>query len=310
MSNAIPVFGDNIMRISILFIMLLASLFITGSSFAAGGPLQLKYVHSVYADAKETGLKHPEGVGCTDEYFIVADTGNNRLVKYTFQKNVANAVDLEMLISSPLAVQINSKGEIYALDGKDKRIVIFNPDGTEKGKLAPKGSPFAGQPVPRSFKIGQDDKIYILDISDGVVLILDPEGNYLRHVSFPEKAGFFSDLAVDGKGTVFLVDSTKVAVYAAAPDADKFSPRSEGMKEFANFPTNIAIDNNNFIFLVDKHGGDLVILNPSGSFLGHKFGFGWKESMFYYPSQMCISKEGNAFIADSGNSRIQIFISE
>ncbi len=179
------------MRIPILFIMLLAGLFFTGSSFAAGGPLQLKYVHSVYDDGKETGLKQPQGVGCTDEYFVVADTGNNRLVKYTFQKNVAKAVDLEMVISSPLAVQINSKGEIYALDGKDRRIVIFNPDGTEKGKLAAKGSPFAGQPVPRSFKIGQDDKIYILDISDGVVLILDPEGNYLRHISLSREGRFF-----------------------------------------------------------------------------------------------------------------------
>ncbi len=82
------------------------------------------------------------------------------------------------------------------------------------------------------------------------------------------------------------------------------------MKEYANFPTNIALDQNNFIFLVDKHGGDLVILNPSGSFLGQKFGFGRKEAQFYYPSQMCISKEGNVFIADSGNSRIQIFVSE
>lgn len=298
------------MRISILFIMLLASLLFTGSSFAAGGPLQLKYVYSVYDDENETGLKHPQGVGCTDEYFIVADTGNNRLVKYMFQKNVAKAVDLEMTISSPLAVQVNSKGEIYALDGKDRRIVIFNPDGTEKGNLAPKGSPVSRQMVPRSFKIGQDDKIYILDLSDGIVLILDPEGKYLRHVSFPEQAGFFSDLAVDGKGTVFLLDSTRVAVYAAAPDEDQFSPRSAGTKEYANFPTNIAVDQNNFILLVDKHGGNLVILNPSGSFLGHKFGFGWKESQFYYPSQLCISKQGKVFIADSGNSRIQIFVSE
>ena len=298
------------MRISILFILLLASLLITGSSFAASGPLQLKYVHSVYDDEKETGLKHPAGVGCTDEYFIVADTGNNRLVKYTFQKNVAKVVDLEMEISSPLAVQINSKGDIYALGGRDRRIVIFNPDGTEKGKLAAKGSPVARQMVPRSFKIGQDDKIYILDISEGVVLILDPAGNYLRHVAFPEQAGFFSDLAVDALGTVFLLDSTKVAVYAAAPDAEQFSLRSTGTKEYANFPTNIAVDSNNFIFLVDQHGGNLVILNPSGSFLGHKFGFGWKETQFYYPSQLCISKAGNVFIADSGNSRIQIFVSQ
>lgn len=304
-----PVFGGSLMRISVLFIIVSCSFLSVASSFAAG-PLTLKFVQSVYDDGKETGLKHPEGVACTDEYFIVADTGNNRLVKFTFTDKVAKAVESEMPVISPLAAQVNSKGEIYVIEGKDRRIKIFNADGTEKGNLSPKGSPVARKMVPRSFKIDQNDKIYILDISDGVVLILDPDGNYLRHVPFPEQAGFFSDLAVDTKGTVFLVDSTEVNVYAAAPDGDQFTLLSKGIKEYANFPTNIALDKSGIIYLVDKHGGNLVMLNPDGSFLGHKFGYGWKESQFYYPTQLCISAAGSFFIADRGNSRVQVFISE
>lgn len=297
------------MRISVLFLIVSCSLLSAVHSFAAG-PLKMKFVQAVYDDGKEGGLKYPEGVACTDEYFIVADTGNNRLVKYMFTDKVAKAAEPEMPIISPLAAQVNSKGEIYALDGKDKRIKIFNADGTEKGILSPKGSPVARNMVPRSFKIDQKDNIYILDISDEVVLILDPGGNYLRHVPFPEQAGFCSDLAVNSQGTIYLVDSTEVNVYAAAPEADQFSLLSKGTKEYANFPTNIALDKSGTIYLVDKHGGNLVILNQDGSFLGHKFGYGWKESQFYYPAQLCISPAGNFFIADRGNSRIQAFISE
>lgn len=297
------------MRRSVLFLIVSCSLLTAASSFAAG-PLKMKFVQSVYDDGKENGLKHPEGVGCTDEYFIVADTGNNRLVKYTFTDKVAKAAEPEMPIISPLTVQVNSKGEIYAIDGKDRRIKIFNADGTEKGNLSPKGSPVARKMVPRSFKIDQNDKIYILDISDGVVLVLDPDGNYLRHLPLPEQAGFFSDLAVDGKGTVFLVDSTEVNVYVAAADADQLALLSKGMKEYANFPTDIALDKSGIIYLVDKHGGSIVMLNPDGSFLGHKFGYGWKESQFYYPTQLCISPGGNFYIADRGNNRVQVFVSE
>lgn len=308
-SNVMSDFGGNVMRISALFIILSYSFLSAVPCFAAGA-LNLKFVQSVYDDEKETGLKHPEGVACTDEYFIVADTGNNRLVKYTFMDKVVKTAELEIPVISPIAVQVNAKGEIYAIDGRDRRIKIFNADGTEKGNLSPKGSPVARKMVPRSFKIDQDDKIYILDISDGVVLVLDPEGNYLRHIPLPEQAGFCSDIAVDPQGTVFLVDSTEVAVYAAAPDADQFSPLSKGMKEYANFPTNIALDKSGTIYLVDKHGGNIVILNRDGSFLAHKFGYGWKESQFYYPSQLCISPAGHFFIADRGNSRVQTFISE
>ncbi|MDW7771690.1 MAG: NHL repeat-containing protein [Desulfobulbaceae bacterium] len=293
----------------ILFHILIFSCVFALPSLAAA-QARIKYAQSVYDDGKETGLKHPEGVACGDGYFIAADTGNNRLVKYTFSDKVAKPVEPEMPIISPIAVQVNSKGEIYALDSRDGRIAIFNPDGTEKGHLSPKGSPVARKMMPRNFKIDQNDKIHILDLSDGVVLVLDPDGNYLRHIPLPEEAGFFSDLAVDSQGRILLVDSTDVAVYSAEPDAEGFSLLSEGIGEYANFPTSIALDKGGIIYLVDKHGGSLVMLNPDGSFLGHKFGYGWKESQFYYPTNLCISKRGNFFIADRGNNRIQIFASE
>jgi sugar lactone lactonase YvrE len=297
------------MRITALFIMVACSAVFAASSFAAT-PLKIKFIQSVYDDEKETSLKNPEGVACTDDYFIVADTGSNRLVKYTYEDKAAKVVEPEIPVISPIHVQVNSKGEIYAIDGRDRRIAIFNPDGTGKGYLSAKGSPVSRKMVPRSFKIDRNDKIYILDLADGVVLILDSDGNYLRHVPFPEPAGFFSDLAVDSKGTVFLVDSTEVAVYSAAPDADQFSLISSGIKEYTNFPTSIALDNGGIIYLVDKHGGSLVMLNPDGSFLGHKFGYGWKDSQFFYPTSLCISESGNFIIADRGNNRVQLFISE
>lgn len=294
---------------SILFCILLLGCMAAGPALGAG-PAKMKFVQAVYEGDQETGLKYPEGLACTDELLIVADTANNRLVRYAFINKTAKATATEIPVISPIAVQVNSKGEIYALDGRDRRIRIFNPDGTEKGSLSPKGSPVSRKLMPRSFRIDRNDRVHILDLSDGLVLSLDTDGNYLRHVPFPAESGFFSDLAVDRQGNIFLVDSTEVAVYLAGPDADGFSLLSKGLKEYGNFPTGIAVDKGGTIYLVDKHGGSLIMLNPDGSFLGHKFGYGWKDSQFYYPSQLCISEGGTFFIADRGNSRVQIFISE
>ncbi len=295
------------MRISALFIVLSYAISAGPAAFAADS-LQINFAQSVYDGVEGTGLKHPEGVGCTDDYFVVADTGNNRLVKYTFSDGVAKPAAPEMPVNSPIIVQINSKGVIYALDG-DRRIVIINADGSDQGYLAPKGSPVSRKMIPRSFKIDRNDTIHILDISEGVVLILDAEGSYLRHIPVPEEAGFFSDLAVDRQGNVFLVDSTEVALYAAAPGEDRFTALASELGEYANFPTNIAVDGRGTIYLIDKHGGSLVLLNQDGSFLGHRFGYGWKNAQFYYPGQLCINPGGDLFIADRGNSRVQIFTS-
>ena len=115
---------------------------------------------------------------------------------------------------------------------------------------------------------------------------------------------------MDKQGTVFLVDSTEAAVYSAAPDAEKFTLLTKDVKEYMNFPTNIAVDSNGIIYLVDKHGGSLVLINRDGSFMGHRFGYGWRESQFYYPAQICISQGGTVLVADRNNSRIQIFETE
>jgi hypothetical protein len=34
---------------------------------------------------------------------------------------------------------------------------------------------------------------------------------------------------------------------------------------------------------------------------------GWNEGMFYYPSQISVNEKGEVFVADRGNSRVQIF---
>lgn len=289
-----------------LFSLFLSFFLISAHSYGAS-PVKIKFLQSVYDDDKDIGLRYPEGVACADDYFIVADTGNNRLVKYSYQDKIVKAGEFDMPVTDPITAQVNSKGEIYALDGKDRRILILNPDGTEKGYLSPKGSPVSRKLVPKSFKIDQNDKIYILDVFTELVLVLDPGGNYIKHIPFPEEFGFFSDLAIDKQGSIFLVDSLKAAVYSSAPEGNQFSMLTQNLKEYVNFPTNIAVDNKGIMFLVDKHGGNLALLGRDGSFLGHKFGYGWLESQFYYPAQICISPKGNIFIADRNNSRIQMF---
>lgn len=294
------------MRRYVLQFIIMLSCSVASWSAMAAGPAKIEFVQSVYEDSQDIGLNHPEGVGCKDGVFVVGDTGNDRLVKYTYQDRVAKSTELVMQVTAPLIVQINSKDEIYALDGRDRRIVILNPDGSAKGYLSPKGSPVARKMVPKSFRIDENDNIYVLDISEGLVLVLDPAGNYQRHVTFPKPYGFISDIAVGPQGMIYAVDSTNPGVYSAAKDDKEFSLLTSGLREYSNFPTNLAVYGG-IIYVVDKHGGNLVLLSPDGSFLGHRFGYGWKEAQFYYPAQLCISGNGNFFVADRNNSRVQIF---
>lgn len=272
--------------------------------------VKFKHVVSIYVDEKGGSMRLPEGVACDDKSrVVVADTGNGRLLRFTFQDGTAKGgaeIKVPQLIY-PVRVQMNSKGEIFALDGKERRIVRLNPEGAFAGYVEPQGVPEAAAFVPRSFKVDSGDNIYILDILSNRVLVLDPAGKFQRQIPFPEKFGFFSDLAVNAKGDVLLIDSVAATVSIAAKGATSFTPLTKEMHEYMDFPTYITTDKRGMIYLVDQNGDGIITIGQDGSFQGRQLSLGWKDGLLYYPSQVCMNGAGNFFIADRNNSRVQVF---
>jgi hypothetical protein len=294
---------------SVKIILIIGAMLLPTNSFSAE-TVKFRYVQSVYFDEKGGGLKQPEGVACNEKsLLVVGDTGNDRLVRYSFQEKslkVGTEIKIPQL-SNPIRIQINSKGEIFALDGKRRRVVKLTPEGAFKGYVDPEGVPSPSTYVPRSFKIDRNNSIYILDIFSARVLVLNSEGKYQKQFPFPKDYGFFSDLCVDSKGTLFLIDCVKAMVFSAAKDSNSFSPLTKSLREYLDFPTSITTDNRGTIFIVDQNGSGIVLLGADGSFVGRQLTMGWNEGLLYYPSQMCINEKGEVFVADRGNSRVQIF---
>jgi len=294
---------------SIKIIMIIGILLLPVKSFSAE-TVKFRHLQSIYFDEKQGGLKQPEGVACNEKgLLIVGDTGNDRLLRYSYNDRSLKAgaeIKVQQL-SNPIRLQMNSKGEIFALDGKKRRILRLNPDGTFKGYVDAEGIPSPSAFVPRSFKIDRNNNIYILDIFSARVLALNSEGKYQKQIPFPKDYGFFSDLAVDSKWTLLLIDCVKAMVFSAPKDSNTFSPLTKDLREYLNFPTSITTDNRGTVYVVDQNGSGIVILGQDGSFQGRQLNMGWNEGLLYFPSQMCINDNGEVFIADRDNSRVQIF---
>ena len=271
---------------------------------------RLRYVTGIYVDDKGVAMRQPEGVACNDKStVIVGDTGRGRLLRYTVdgrEVKAAGAIVAPQL-TAPIRVHMNSKDDVLALDGKQRRIARFDSKGDFKGYVEPEGVPEPSSVVPRSFKVDGRDNIYVLDVFSARVLVLDASGKYQRHVPFPADHGFISDVTVDGKGTIYVVDSVKPGVYAAPKDAKQFSPVGKGLQAHASFPTSIVVDARGVLYVADQNGAGVVVLGQDGSVLGRQLAMGWTEGLLYYPSQMCLNDKGQIFIADRGNSRVQLF---
>lgn len=270
--------------------------------------VKVRHSDTIYFDASGGAMKQPDGIGCSGKQpLIVADTGNGRLLKYTDEGGkIAGGAEIKVdQITYPVRVQVTSQGDILVLDGKQRRIVRLSPEGTFKGYVDPSG--VSSAVVPMSFAIDSTDNLYLLDVFSGRVVELDQTGKFVRQIDFPEKYGFISDLAVDFKGTVFVLDSVDAMVLSATKDAKSFSAVTGNLKEYMNFPISLAVDNRGMMYLSDQNGSGVVVVGADGSFQGRAVLFGWRDGLVRYPSQICVSDKDKLFIADRDNSRVQIF---
>jgi NHL repeat len=298
-------------------IVLIAILLLPAPALSAE-VLQLKHVASIYkyADvndpkAAEIKINQPEGVACKGTSIIVSDTANSRLQLYTIQDDgtIKQRSGAEIKVPYPMHVRLNSKGDIFVLDGKQRKILRLNAAGEFKGNFEPEGVPAPETWIPKNFAIDANDNVYILDVFSSRVLVVSPEGKFQRQIGFPTADGFFSDLAVDPQGTIFMLNSITTTVYSAGPDDKAFSPLTKGLKDYITFPTSLAADRQ-YIYVVDQFGSGVVVLGRDGSFKGRKLRMGWKEGELRFPSDICLNEKGEMFIADRGNNRVQMYRKE
>ncbi|HUI44715.1 MAG TPA: NHL repeat-containing protein [Nitrospirota bacterium] len=254
-------------------------------------------------------MNRPEGIACNENIVVVADTGNGRLVFYTREGGEARGgkeIKLPQIVY-PTRVAINSKGDIYVLDGRLRKVARISPDGAFQAFVETSDLTTQSMIVPAGISLDREDNLYVLDLLGGEVLVINPDGKFLRRIDFPKEYGFITDLTVDPQGTVFVVDGAKSIVYSNAKDQAVFSPITGTLKDDLKFPSNIITDKRGRLFISDQNSGGVVVVGEDGTLQNRIFSLGWKEGTVRYPAQLCIDNKGNVFVADRDNSRIQEF---
>jgi len=290
-------------RYVILMIMLLLPLHAFGAD-----EIRFKHDRSLYADDKGVGLKQPEGVACSKDRLAIADTGNGRLVLYSLQAGEPKGgteIKLPQVIY-PVRVAMSSKGDLFVLDERQRKVARLSPDGAFKQYVETAGAPTEGMVVPAGISLDGNDNLYLLDSLGGRVLVFGDDGKYQRQMVFPKVYGFISDLAVNSKGTVFLVDSVKHEVYSTATNTQAFQPINEKLKDNMNFASNITVDDKGLLYITDQNSGSIVVVGQDGA-IRRLFSMGWNEGTLRYPAQLCINTDGDLFVADRANNRVQLF---
>lgn len=275
----------------------------------AADSVKFKPLEVTYLDNKNAPFKNPEGVACGAATVVVADSGNGRLVRYSLANdNLKDGFEIKLTQAPyPIRVRVDAKGELVVLDGKTRKIVRVGADNAFLSYIEPQGVPEPSTVEPRSLALDAAGNIYIDDISGERILVLDPKGVFVRQIPFPADAGFISDVAVDQRGSVYILDSLKDQVFSAVPNTQSFVIKAKGLQTYLYFPISIEVDRQGRMFLVDENDNGVAVLGQDGVFLGRYLNMGWKNGLVFYPSQGCIAGNDVFVIADRNNNRIQTF---
>jgi hypothetical protein len=291
-------------RRALSFIAVVALLVAAGAARAES--LAFSHAGTVYLDATGGRLKAPEGVACTDSgRFVVADTGNARLLVYNAKDGkIGGGTEIKLpQLQYPLRVQIDSKGNVLAFDSKTRKIVKVDANGAFGGNLDLQGA--AGELKLAAFKLDATDNVVALDLAGRRVLVADAAGKVTREVPLPEGA-VATDVAIDGSGTVYAIDPVGGTLWSAGRDAASFTALVKKLQDLMSFGMYVTAWQGKII-VVDQNGSGLVILGPDGGFLGRRLSIGWTDGLVNYPAQVCLQSTGLAFVADRFNNRVQLF---
>ncbi|MBD2863369.1 fibronectin type III domain-containing protein [Paenibacillus oceani] len=289
---------------------------------AAGGNVWNELAGSGSTSGK---VKEPRGLAVdSHDNLYVADSGNNRIQKmsggtWSQWGNGTSVGDLIGHFSAPFGVMVDQYGNVYVADTGNNRIQKLAAGGgwSEWKKTGGAVGTGLGEfNSPMGVTVDQEGTMYVADSNSHRVQKLAGT-TWSEWVATGSSAGTglgeFNkpySLAVNGGGDLFVADLLNKRIQKLTASGT-WSSFGTGVT-FTN-PAGVAIDKNGNLYVADmgnNYGGHKVYKLSAAGALLTSWGksdtqSGTAPGQFKGAEGVAVDKDGNVYVADTGNHRIQ-----
>jgi len=198
----------------------------------------------------------------------------------------------DMNLGEILGVAVNSKGQILVLNhpgsantgpiwmNSTTQLLLFGADGRFLKEI---GKGVYGIAYSHQVRYDKNDNLWVVDKAANTVIRFNPEGYVTMNLGRREE------------GYHGLVELPRQA--DAKPNGG-----------YMNGATDVGWDRDENIFVSDGYVNSRVAkFDKNGNFLKEWGSFGREQGQFNLPHAMVLDREGNVYVADRNNSRIQVF---
>jgi len=165
---------------------------------------------------------------------------------------------------------------------------------------------------PHGLAVDSKGKVYVADGKVSAIFIFDPETHNTEMIKNGKNASFklIMGLAIDDNDRLFASDAQARRILVFSPLHSMEAVISEGLAD----PVGLAIDTENrFLYVADVDLDQVLVYDADNFKLLRKIGTPGKNHTlttpgdFAKPAGVAVDREGNLYVADMLNARIQIF---
>ena len=258
------------------------------------------------------GVKRPFGVAINQkgEVLVTERSGNCVFVFSNTGKNLRSFGTGHVQFNGPAGITVTSNGNILVVDSNNHRILKFSADGQFLTAVGTKGSNPLQFSEPRGVAVNKsNNKVYVVDTENSRVQILNSDLTFSS--SFGKKGsgkGQFIrpfGMTCNRSGNVYVADRENYRIQVFTAEGKFLRMFGEGSVWFKG-PTDIAIDGNDMVYVVDD-SDHVFVFSPEGQLVTSFGRSGRGKGEFDTPLGMVVDSSGVVYVCDYLNNRVQLF---
>jgi DNA-binding beta-propeller fold protein YncE len=216
-------------------------------------------------------------------------------------------------LQKPYGVAVDSKGLIYVADSGQKMVFVFD---LEKKTLSFRGDkPPAHIKIAIGVAIDDKDRLFVSDAAQGLITLFDVNGKFITEFGGGTELQRPAGMAVDselrrlyvadvkaGRIAIYDLDTLKLVRYIEAQ-----KPNADEPHGFLAMPTNVAVDADGLLYVVDTIINRIEIFDSEGDYLEGFGEQGSRAGTFARPKGIAVDTDGHIYVADDEFNNFQIF---
>ena len=210
----------------------------------------------------------------------------------------------------PFGVAFDDNNELYVTDSYNHRVQKFNSNGNYILQFGGKGIGEGKLNHPVGIASHQD-KVYVADRENNRISVFQSDGKFCSIIGEGQLSQRF-DIAVNINSEIPAADWGLHCVYIFTLGGHyigKITLRMEIGRLELKEPCSLITDSNGYILIADTSAYNhcISIFDKIGNCICSFGSKGTNDDQFKFPRGIAIGPNGNIYISDAGNNRVQIF---